>query len=45
MASNVVWRIMIKVGMFPEIKISAINRKKHIASDVAFPLQGQSFDI
>jgi len=45
MASNFVWLIMIKVGRVPEIEISAINREKCIASDLAFPLQGQSFDM
>jgi len=30
MASNLVWKIMIKVGRVPEMKISAINRKKNI---------------
>jgi hypothetical protein len=43
MTSNLVWRILMKVGRVPEIKISAINRKKHTAVDVAFPLQRQSF--
>jgi hypothetical protein len=45
MTSNLFWRIQIQVDRVPKINILAINRKKHIASDMALPLQGQSLMV